>query len=277
MTAVDDRNGHQRTRGTKAAGAAHRTVRTIAETIVSGVLNPGERLPTERALAEQLQVSRSTVREAIRSLEAMGVVEVRRGDGSYVTSLEPQYLLDTAAFVTRLLRDHTVLEMFEVRAILEFAATAMAAARMTEADHAELRHQVRRIEEANSVEDILSADLAFHSLIAAASGNAMLVSLLETFSAKTYRARYLKSKIEFRRIHGQPPAGARGRVGRHRLTRPGSRQSRRRRPRAGNGKMAAAFANGSGKPCCASEQAAGTTTGLWSSLRRNPRAAASTM
>ena len=159
-------------------------------------INPGERLPTERALAEQLQVSRSTVREAIRSLEAMGVVEVRRGDGSYVTSLEPQYLLDTAAFVTRLLRDHTVLEMFEVRAILESAATAMAAARMTEADHAELRHQVRRIEEANSVEDILSADLAFHSLIAAASGNAMLVSLLETFSAKTYRARYLKSKIE---------------------------------------------------------------------------------
>jgi GntR family transcriptional repressor for pyruvate dehydrogenase complex len=196
MTAADARNVQPTTRPTKAAGAADRTVRTIAETIIAGRLNPGERLPTERALAGQLQVSRNTVREAIRSLEAMGVVEVRRGDGSYVTSLEPHYLLDTAAFVTRLLRDHTVLEMFEVRAILESAATAMAAARMTEADHAELRQQVRRIEEANSVEDILSADLAFHGLIAAASGNAMLVSLLETFSAKTYRARYLKSKID---------------------------------------------------------------------------------
>ncbi len=154
MTADDDRNGHLMTRRTRAAGAADRTVRAIAETIISGTLNPGERLPTERALATQLQVSRNTVREAIRSLEAMGVVEVRRGDGLYVTSLEPHCLLDTPSLVTPLLRNHNILEMFEVRAILESAATAMAAARMTEADHAELRRQVGRIEEANSVEDL---------------------------------------------------------------------------------------------------------------------------
>ena len=83
-----------------------------------------------------------------------------------------------------------------MRAILECAATALAAARMTDADLVGLRFQLERLLEADSLEEILGADLTFHGLIAAASGNAMLASLLETFSATTYRARYLKSRLE---------------------------------------------------------------------------------
>ena len=87
--------------------AADRTIQAITEMIISGHLNPGDRLPTERDLAQRLNVSRNTLREAIRCLEVMGIVDVRHGDGTYVTSLEPCKLLDTTGFVTRLLRDHT--------------------------------------------------------------------------------------------------------------------------------------------------------------------------
>src|SRR5947208_12487031 len=102
--------------------------------IVTGELGPGDRLPKENDLAERLGLSRNSLREAVKALSLIRVLDVRQGDGTYVTSLAPQLLLDALSFVVDFHRDDTVLEFFEVRRILEPAATALAAQRMTDED-----------------------------------------------------------------------------------------------------------------------------------------------
>jgi GntR family transcriptional regulator, transcriptional repressor for pyruvate dehydrogenase complex len=87
--------------------------------ILSGELKPGDRLSPEKELSESLGLSRSSLREAVKALEIIRVLDVRRGDGTYVTSLEPQLLLEAMAFVVDIHQDSSVLELFEVRRILE--------------------------------------------------------------------------------------------------------------------------------------------------------------
>src|SRR5215469_14807989 len=111
----------------------------IKEMIVSGELSPGDRLPKEADLADRLGLSRNSLREAVKALSLIHVLDVRQGDGTYVTSLEPRLLLDAMTFVVEFHRDDTVLEFLEVRRILEPAATAMAAQRMTDAEVDDLR------------------------------------------------------------------------------------------------------------------------------------------
>src|SRR3989337_453015 len=96
--------------------------------IRSGELRPGDRLPPEKELSEALGLSRSSLREAVKALEIIRVLDVRRGDGTYVTSLTPDPLLDAMSFVVDIHQDSSLLELFEVRRILEPAAAAMAAA-----------------------------------------------------------------------------------------------------------------------------------------------------
>src|SRR4029079_15236830 len=96
------------------------------EMIVSGELGPGARLPKEADLAERLGLSRNSLREAVRALSLINVLDVRQGDGTYVTSLELHLLLDAMSFVVDFHRDDTVLQFLEVRRILEPAATALA-------------------------------------------------------------------------------------------------------------------------------------------------------
>ena len=105
---------------------------------------PGDRLPKEADLAERLGLSRNSLREAVKALSLIRVLDVRQGDGTYVTSLEPDLLLDALSFVVDFHRDDTVLQFLEVRRILEPAATAMAAERMTDEDIAQAAGGARR-------------------------------------------------------------------------------------------------------------------------------------
>src|SRR5882724_3678993 len=107
-------------------------IEKIKEMIVSGALRPGDRLPKESELAAELGLSRNSLREAVRALSLIRVLDVRQGDGTYVTSLKPELLLEAVAFVVDLHRDDTVLQLLEVRRILEPAATAMASQAMTD-------------------------------------------------------------------------------------------------------------------------------------------------
>ena len=100
--------------------------------IISGTLRAGDRLPREADLAAELGLSRSSLREAVRALSLVNILDVRRGDGTYVTSLEPRLLLEALSFIVDFHRDDTVLEFLQVRRILEPAATAMAAERITD-------------------------------------------------------------------------------------------------------------------------------------------------
>jgi GntR family transcriptional regulator, transcriptional repressor for pyruvate dehydrogenase complex len=161
----------------------------IKDMIVMGELRPGDRLPKEADLAERLGLSRNSLREAVKALSLIRVLDVRQGDGTYVTSLEPTLLLDAMNFVVDFHRDDTVLQFFEVRRILEPAATAMAAQRMSDEEIETLRAVLDELDDEPTVDALVANDLQFHRLIAAGSHNSALCSLVENLSGPTTRAR----------------------------------------------------------------------------------------
>jgi GntR family transcriptional regulator, transcriptional repressor for pyruvate dehydrogenase complex len=161
----------------------------IRERIVSGAWGPGDRLPKESELAAELGLSRNSLREAVRALSQLRVLEVRQGDGTYVSSLEPDLLLESTGFISHLLLGDTEIELYEVRRILEAAAAALAAGRVDIQEKLELAQILERMGEAKNVEELVEADVAFHAVIAKAAGNAVLTSLLASLATRTMRAR----------------------------------------------------------------------------------------
>jgi len=164
-------------------------IEKVKEMIVSGALRPGDRLPKESELASDLGLSRNSLREAVRALSLIRILDVRQGDGTYVTSLDPQLLLEALSFVVDFHRDDTVLEFLAVRRILEPAATAMAAARIPVSRLDALSRQLDGLGAEPSVEELVACDLEFHRGIVQASGNSVLCSLLDGLSGPTTRAR----------------------------------------------------------------------------------------
>ena len=124
-------------------GVTSRVIDNIRVMISSGELSPGDRLPPEHELAERLGVSRGSLREAVRALSQIKVLDVRRGDGTYVTSLAPTELLSGLAFAVELLQPQGLEEVLEVRRLLLPPAAALAAQRVTQEQLAEM-HAVRR-------------------------------------------------------------------------------------------------------------------------------------
>jgi GntR family transcriptional regulator, transcriptional repressor for pyruvate dehydrogenase complex len=164
-------------------------IEKIKGMIVSGELRPGDRLPREADLAERLGLSRNSLREAVKALSLIRVLDVRQGDGTYVTSLAPGLLLDALSFVVDFHRDDTVLEFLEVRRILEPSATALAAQRMTDDDVEGLRTVLAELGDDPTIDALVANDLEFHRRIAAGSGNNVLCSLIDSLSGPTTRAR----------------------------------------------------------------------------------------
>lgn len=157
--------------------------------IISGQLRPGDRLPREADLATTLGLSRNSLREAVRALSLMRILDVRQGDGTYVSSLAPESLLEALTFVVEFHHDDSVLELLEVRRILEPAATSRAAARMADEEFDELGELLARADDHSPVQDLVDVDTEFHRRIALGSGNAMLASMIESVAGPTHRAR----------------------------------------------------------------------------------------
>jgi GntR family transcriptional repressor for pyruvate dehydrogenase complex len=168
----------------------------IKDLISSGEFTAGSRLPTERELTLRFGVSRSSLREAMRALALVGVLESRVGDGTYVTTLEPDLLLTGIGFVSDLASGASLLEIHAVRRLLEPEATRMATPRLTDADFAELEEHLQRMEAAQDVAAFIDADTAFHRVILDACGNAALSSLIQNLSGSTQRARLWQSLVE---------------------------------------------------------------------------------
>lgn len=168
----------------------------IKEMLLSGQLRPGDRLPAEKELSEKLGLSRSSLREAVKALELIRVLDVRRGDGTYVTSLEPRLLLEAMSFVVDLHQDASILDLFEVRRILEPAAAVLAARKAGPDDMEKLKEILTEVDQQTSVEDLVEHDLKFHGFISDLSGNSYLSSLLESLSSSTLRARIWRGLTE---------------------------------------------------------------------------------
>ena len=176
-------------RAGRAPRVTEEAIDKIREHIVSGAWGPGDRLPKESELAAQLGLSRNSLREAVRALSQLRVLEVRQGDGTYVSSLEPSLLLESTGFISHLLLGETEIELYEVRRILEASAAALAAGRIGAQDKEELGRILERMRQSHTVEELVEADVAFHAVIARAAGNAVLASLLSSLSTRTMRVR----------------------------------------------------------------------------------------
>jgi len=164
-------------------------IQKIKAMIVAGELAPGDRLPPEKELAERLGLSRSSMREAVKALEVIRVLDVRRGDGTYVTSLEPHLLLEAISFVVDMHDDDSLLEIFAVRRILESQATGMATTHLTVDDFATLRADIAHLTPSVAIDDLVAHDSRFHTHIVGRAGNAYLSSLINSLTTQTVRAR----------------------------------------------------------------------------------------
>jgi DNA-binding FadR family transcriptional regulator len=166
-----------------------RAIQEIKAKIAAGDLVPGQRLPTEREFAAELGLSRSSMREAIRALTVLGVLEARHGAGVYVTQLEPDDLMDTFGMVAEMSRGETLLHLIQVRKILEPAAAATAAARIDERGLTLLRAEMTAMERGGTPEEIIGHDMEFHRIITRAAGNPVLSAVLSGLNGRTFRAR----------------------------------------------------------------------------------------
>ena len=164
-------------------------IERIKAMLLNGELKPGDKLPREVDLAERLGLSRNSLREAVKALTLIRVLDVRQGDGTYVTSLDPSLLMETMSFVVDLHQDSTVLEFFEVRRILEPAATAIAATRMKDSGVAELAELLESLGPDPTLDELVANDLQFHRRIAEATDNKVLCTLSESLTGPLQRAR----------------------------------------------------------------------------------------
>ncbi len=126
----------------------------------------------------------------------MRILDVRQGDGTYVSDLSMESLVTALTFVVEFHQDSSVLELLEMRRILEPAASELAVARISEPALQGLEEILRRVTSESSVEELVAVDIEFHRAIGVASGNAMLASLIESLSGPTQRARLWRGLTE---------------------------------------------------------------------------------
>lgn len=157
--------------------------------IREGEFRQGERLPTERGLMEMFNVGRNTVREAVQSLVAHGILDVRPGRGTTVVAISSPTAMGAETFAA-LLDDGTLSDLYDLRRLLEVEVAACAATRATAADIEEMdrRHAVMLHSHRERL-PTWADDIAFHAAIARASGNVLYLSILEAVTDKLVAAR----------------------------------------------------------------------------------------
>jgi GntR family transcriptional regulator, transcriptional repressor for pyruvate dehydrogenase complex len=152
----------------------------IEQQILRGDLHNGDRLPTERELAEQFQASRTAVREAMKTLAQKGLVDMRPGRGTIVIDGTSRALSDSLGRMMRFNQLESEQSLVEVREIFEPEIAALAAARATDEDIAELRLAVE-IMDTHLIEAdaFITADNHFHQALARATQNALILTLMD--------------------------------------------------------------------------------------------------
>ena len=144
----------------------------ISRFVQEGSIKPRERLPSERELAEMLNVSRATIREAMIALEIAGVIEIRKGSGIYITDKKPELTpVDVGV---------GPFEILDTRLIIESEACALAAARITDSEIDILKAAVVEMQEEEKKPDRSEkADMKFHMLVAEASQNSAISAVVK--------------------------------------------------------------------------------------------------
>ena len=150
------------------------------ERLILKKLQPGDKLPSERELAELLRVSRSSIRDAIRSLELMGMVEPRQGAGTIVREISSDSLTNPLANAVKR-KGELIGELLDFRMMLEPQLAARAATRVSDDDISEMEEILDRQEKKlRAGESTIPEDSEFHYAIALASGNSVVLKVLDT-------------------------------------------------------------------------------------------------
>ncbi|MBI3127101.1 MAG: FadR family transcriptional regulator [Candidatus Tectomicrobia bacterium] len=161
-------------------------VAQIQKLVRTKKLSPGDKLPSERELAVALGIGRPSVREALRTLDSMGLIEVRSGQGAFLRnlSLDPYLasIRDSLAFLLDV-REETLLELWEVRQGLEEQMARLAARRRSALDLERLRGLTGEMERGlGAPEEVVRSGMAFHRALCEAAGNAVLLTVWEAIA-----------------------------------------------------------------------------------------------
>jgi GntR family transcriptional repressor for pyruvate dehydrogenase complex len=175
--------------GTSGLSAADTAMGLIRERIADNEFPPNSRLPRETELAASLGVSRNALREAIRALGLVGVLESKHGSGTFVTSLEPRDLLRGLDYSNGLLSFDSAIALAEFRRVTEPAACAMACERSTPQQRTGIRDLLDAMQQVNDPTEYARLDPQFHQAIVEASGNSVLIAVS---SALTHGSGWIK-------------------------------------------------------------------------------------
>lgn len=173
-------------------------VAQMMDQIQSGTLRPGDRLPPERTLAEAYGVSRTAIREALRSMEMMGCVESRVGEGTYIKAPSISDIVDPFSIVLSRSEDGRLgRELIEIRLILETEVAALAAKRRTEEQLQALEDTLSDMQADLDAGGLgLRADEDFHRLLAESAGNEALCTMLDMCAGMLSRTRPITQALK---------------------------------------------------------------------------------
>lgn len=158
----------------KRQPVAEQVAQQLLALVQSGTLKPGEQLPPERELAATLEVSRPSLREALRALSLLGVLRIRQGGGVFVSSLDPESLLAPLHFFISL-DAKNVEDLFEARLIIESEITRIAAQKIGKVSLAELKECVNfEAHELDDEDQFIASDVKFHKILFETVDNAFL-------------------------------------------------------------------------------------------------------
>lgn len=176
------------------ASAVDLIVGRIKTHITSRGLGPGDKLPPERSLAAEMNVSRNTIREALGALERIGAIEIKRGSGAFVREWRAHSLLDGVEFMIDVSPIATLVDFLTLRRIIEAEAAALASVRITDEELDELHRCLLSMPETPGTEtttspETVAADIRFHQLVNEAARNPALTALDATLNSTTFRLR----------------------------------------------------------------------------------------
>jgi GntR family transcriptional repressor for pyruvate dehydrogenase complex len=155
-------------------------VEQIESQILRGKLRTGDRLPNERGLAEQFGVSRTAVREAVKTLREKGLVSSHQGRGTFITDNTASSMRHSLDFAMKIGATNGSTNLTEVREILEPEIAALAAKRANSEDIVAMRQAIDRMDAAlDDADAFIDADLAFHLALARATHNTLIPTLLD--------------------------------------------------------------------------------------------------
>jgi GntR family transcriptional repressor for pyruvate dehydrogenase complex len=162
------------------------TTESVKEHIISHNLSAGDRLPSEKEFCEGLGVSRRVVREALKALESVGIVNIKAGDGAYVSDLSYDRLIDHCAFAIER-SGQTIEELASARRAIELGAIETAISRVDACTVRKLEELVQSVLNAGSVKEHIKADCEFHKTLIGISGNGPLIEFCRLIDAFFYR------------------------------------------------------------------------------------------